>query len=205
MAANSIRIDLKRLRLVIPIYDEAEHVRAWVYAQPISTEVLDAHFLVIAKTFASMYAEGIGMIAGPQVAASMLRETAQGMGRWESVRDPDDPKRILKPGVKEHLVGEIRRLATVLVPGDRAGWDQVMLDDALKLGLLDETDAREVDNAITFFTVASRMHRKQMLLPMLVGAMELWGAEIRSCSCVEFANSLTASTEDANSGVTAAA
>jgi hypothetical protein len=185
-----MRID-KRLNLVIPV-ERADGAMIYVHSTPISVEVFDTYFLVIAKTFGAIYSEGLGVIAGPRVADKLLRKVAQDMGAWEGAG-----------GVRDGLVAEMRRLSNVLSPGAQ-GWEMLPFDDAKARGVIDAADAAEIEAAITFFTVASAMHRRTDQADILGSAMSLWGARIESLSCTELMNSLRTSTVAASSGATAA-
>lgn len=178
----------RKLNLVIPIEGDDGNIVAYVHSAPISREVFETYFLPVSKTFSAIYAEGLGSVAGPRVAAMMLKRIATDLGQW------DGPA-----GVERGLVAEIRRLTNVLAPGDR-GWETLPYDEAMKRGILSSDDAAEVDNAVTFFTVASAMHRRSELRPILDGAGRLWGAQTSSLNSTEFAASLPISKPDANSG-----
>lgn len=182
-----MKID-KSLNFVIPV--DREDGTIYVHAQPVRREVFEQYFLAISKTFAAIYGEGLGPIAGPRVAAMMLKEVSVNAGLW------DGPS-----GVENGLMNEIRRLSNVLVPG-KNGWEMRPLQEALDSGLIDEDDASEVMNALVFFTVVSCMHKRTAREPILDGAGRMWGAEISSLSISDYAASLPTSTETVNSGET---
>lgn len=182
----------RALNLVIQV-ERDDGVTVYVHAQPIGREVFETYALPLAKTFAAIVAQGLGTVAGPRVAALVLKEIAAEMGRWEG-----------PGGVEQGLMPEIRRLANVVAPGEK-GWTTLPLEDALRAEMLGEDDASEVLNALVFFTLSSRMNRRADL-PAVLSAMELlWGAQTSSLDCTAFANSLPTSKETANSGATAAA
>ena len=182
----------RALNLVIPV-ERDDGVTIYVHAQPIGREVFETYALPLAKTFAAIVAQGLGTVAGPRVAGLILREIATEMGRW------DGPG-----GVQQGLMPEIRRLANVVAPGEK-GWTSQPLEDALRAETLGDDDASEVLNALVFFTLSSRMNRRQDL-PAVMGAMELlWGAQTSLLDCTAFANSLPISNEIGSSGATVAA
>jgi len=185
----------KRLHLVIPVTREDGTV-LYAHSTPISEEIFDAHFLVIAKTFSAIYAEGLGPLAGPRVADKILRRVARNLGEW----DKSDGT----PGPAQGLVAEMRRLTNVLAPGAK-GWEMRQFEEALSAQLIDATDASEIEAALTFFTVASAMHRRVDLKEILEAAAGLWGARIEYLNCTEYLNSLRTSTEAASTGATTAA
>lgn len=178
-----------KLNFVVPV--ETSIGTIYVHSMPISTETFDRYFMVIAKTFSAIHALGLGHISGPRVSAKLLKNVAEEMGTWEGTG-----------GVQAGLMGEIYRLTNVVMPGEK-GWQTMPYEDAIKAKMLDAEDASEVENAITFFTVAWSMHRKTVRAIYVQGAAELWGGQTTSLNCTEFAASLTTSTAPVNSGVTA--
>ena len=185
----------RALNLVIPI--ERDGAALYVHSKPISSQVYDTYWRVLARTFADINAQGLGAM-GPRIAAKMLREVADEMGIW---RDDPATKRV---GVERGLMAEIHRLTNVLVAGNR-GWDMVPVDDALKDGHIDEEDLGEVDGILVFFTAASHLFRRANRAEMLQGSLGLWGAQIESSDCTEFLKSLTISTDAGSTGGNAAA
>lgn len=181
----------RRLNLVIPV-ERGDGTTVYAHSAPISADIFDTYFLPIAKTFSAIYAEGLGPIAGPRVADKVLRKVAQEMGIWDT-----------PGGVQHGLVAEIRRLTNVLLPG-KNGWELLPYEDALKQKTIDQDDAHEIEAALTFFMVASAMHRRADLEAILNGAMNLWGARTELLSCTEFLNSLRTLSEVGNTGETAA-
>lgn len=191
------------LSLVVPVTDGTvetevdgqkvveDNIVAYVYAMPVSQEVFEVHYRVLAKTFNDIYSGGLSITAGPRVAALLLKDIAVSMGRWEG-----------PGGVEQGLMQEIRRLASVVVPGP-AGWDTVTFQEAVQKSILSTDDVSEVENALTFFTVASRMHLRAERATVLNGAANLWGAQISSLSFTEFLNSLQTSTRAASTGARA--
>lgn len=187
-----MRID-KKLNLVIPIVDEKDHEVAFVHSTPISEDVFDKYYLVISKTFAHLYGEGIGQIGGPRVADKILRDAAKDLKIWET---PD--------GVQRGLMAEIYRLTNVMSVRKEGGWGMTPYEVARNDGIVTKEDASEVEAAIIFFIVGSAMHRKSQI-PFNVGVpLELLGARIESSDAMTFMNSLTTSTKAGNSGAKAA-
>jgi hypothetical protein len=166
----------EKMNLVIPLYHGDGDPYAWVHSTPITREVFDSNFLLLSKTFASIFGEGLGEIAGPRVSHNLMKRIASNMGA-EGERSYNA------------LMNEIRRLTNVLHAHD-GGWDVIPLQNALSMKILDEEDVPEVENAITFFIVNSAMHRSQMLRAMLPGAVELWGAQITSSTVSDYRKSL---------------
>lgn len=184
-----MKID-RRLNLVIPV--EQDDGTIYVHSSPIARAVFDRYFMVIAKTFSSIYNEGLGVTSGPRVAALLLKDTATNLGVWDG-----------EAGVERGLMNEVRRLSNVIMLGP-AGWTTIPFQEAVDKKMIDDTDRSEVENAIVFFTVASLMHKKAELPAILGGAVSLWGGQITSSNCTEYASSLPTSTATENSGGTTA-
>jgi hypothetical protein len=184
-----MKID-KKLNLVIPIYGEdGDAPTAWVHSTPIRRETFERYHMVIAKTFASIYTEGLDFRVGPRVAMLRLREISEGMSRWEG-----------PTGVEAGLVAEMRRLTNLIMPGLEGPlpW-QVAIDK----GMIDPDDKSEVENAVAFFTVVSHMHRHHELKAILEGVAVIWSAQVTSLNCTEYSASLKTSTAVENSGAMA--
>ena len=177
----------QKLNFVIPI--ECEVGEILVHATPISREVFERYYMEIAKTFAEIYTGGLGIAAGPRVAKMVLKKVSTDMGTW------DGPT-----GVESGLLAEIRRLANAIVPIAAGGWEVVSLHEAISKGVINPDDAAEVDNALTFFTVASVMHKRADAAAILEGAGRLWGARVELLNSTELKNSLQTSTAPASTG-----
>ena len=186
--AEGLKIN-RKLNLVIPI--EVGGGTIYAHSTPIGKEVFEAYYTVIAKAFSEIYSGGLNWVVGPRVAAFILRDVAKRTGAWAG-----------EAGVERGLVNEIRRLTNILSPGER-GWETTPFDDAVRTGLIDEDDAAELDNAITFFTVASSIHHRRDLPEILARATKLWSGQATSLTCTEFRSSLKISTVAENTGGTA--
>lgn len=186
-----MRID-KRLNLIVPVYDDdGQNVVAYVHSTPLAAEFVDRHFLLLAQTFGQVFSQGLGRTSGPFVAMRLLRHIAQNTGQWEN---PDK-----SPGDAQLLINEIRRVTMVLVPGDN-GWQQVPLQVAIERKFLNDEDRAEVENAIVFFIAGCATLPRSQRAEMLKPAAELWGAQLSSSTCTEFAAFLKTSTAAATIG-----
>jgi hypothetical protein len=174
----------ERLNFVLPIYDADDKISAYVHSTPLSREAFEESFVLISKTFSAIHGEGLGSIAGPRVAALIMRTVAK--------RNDDEAAALT-------LMNEIRRLTNVVVSGPR-GWTTVPFQDAVDAKTIDPDDLSEVENAIVFFTVYSAMHRRQTLKDLLTGAARMWGAQVSSLTPTAFAASLLTSIETVNIG-----
>jgi hypothetical protein len=174
----------KRLNLVIPI-ERADGTMVYAYSIPIAKTIFERYYMVFAKAFSVIYGGGLGIMVGPRVAAMVLRDAAKDLGVW------DGPE-----GAEHGLVNEIHRLTYVVVLTER-GWETIPFQEAIAKKLIDEEDVGEVDNAISFFTLASHMHRKKDKVGIMEGAVKLWGGHLESLSYTEFCAYLPTSTEAA--------
>jgi hypothetical protein len=180
-----MKID-KKLNVVLPL--ERPDGMIYVHSTPIARAVFERFFLVISKTFAAIYSEGLGSLAGPRVAAMMVRKVAAESGILDEV--------------ERGFFAELRRLSNVLMlTGD--GWEAVPLHNAITNGVFSDDELSEVENALTFFTVVSAMHKRTEVGQVLGVMSSLWGAQITSSNCTEYGTSLQTSTGAASSGVTA--
>jgi len=182
-----IKID-RRLNLVIPIDGPDGKPAAYVHSTPISLEAFEANSIVIAASFSVVFADGLGDVSGPRVAATVIREQAQRLGRWEGPN-----------GVHNSLMNEIRRLSSFLSPGAR-GWETIPYQEAVDKDLIGEWERSEVENALCFFTLASCMHRRANLDASLAGMSALWDASITSLSATDFGHSMKTSIVAGNTG-----
>lgn len=186
----AVRIN-KKLNLVFPVDTSAGEV--YVHSIPISREVFERYYRVIARTMAAVYRDGMSIFTGPRIATLLLRDLATQDGNWDGV-----------DGVQNGLLNEIKRLTNVTVAAASRGWETIPYADACARGIIDEDDSTEVEGILCFFTFASWIHRHEHLAGILASMGQLWGAQTTSSSCTEYAASLPTSTVVVSSGVTAA-
>lgn len=183
----------KKLNLVIPITYESGTLYA--HSTPIRREVFDAYYLVLAKTFSAIYGEGLSYRTGPRVAMMLLRDVARRMDPEGTTAFSDD--------VEKGLIGEIKQLTNVAALG-ASGWETVPYAEAVAKGMIEDEDASEVENAIAFFIVASSVHKRSEVRPIVTQAARLWGGLTTSLNSTEYAASLPTSTVAESSGAKAA-
>jgi hypothetical protein len=172
----------RKLHLVIPL--ERDEGDLYIHSTPIGMPVFERYHMVLSKAFATIYTQGLSWVAGPRVAAMVLKNVAEGMGVWAGV-----------DGVENGLMAEIKRLTNLFAPApDGAGWRMIPLDDALDREMMDEDEASEVTNALAFFTVAWHMHSHQDRENVMSGAVKLWGGQLSSLNATDFMSSLPTST-----------
>lgn len=170
----------EKLNLVKPIYGDSEDdIIAWAHSMPISREVFDANYLLIAKTFAALHVQGLGDFAGPRVAANVLKDQAKQLARTEEA-----VASVLHP-----LLSEIHRLTNVLLPTEQ-GWETISYDQVLSRKLLSSDDVAEVESAIVFFIVICAMHTRLVARDYMAGAARLWGAQLTSLTVTGWRDSL---------------
>jgi hypothetical protein len=171
-----------KLNLVIPV-DGTASGTVYVHSTPISRDVFERHFRVLARSFAAIYQERLNIFAGPRVSKLLLQQTAEELGLWDT-----------PGGVRDALIPEIFRLTNVAVANGN-GWETIPYHEAVAKKLLDEDDAAEVENAVCFFICNSAIMRRDQLPAILDGMTSLWGALTTSSTCSEYAASLPPSIE----------
>ena len=187
MAVGAVRID-ERLYLKLPI-DREDGQTIWVHAQAISLDTFERYWFPLSKTFATIYEEGLGVLAGPRTALRMLKRVSERSGDWDGVG-----------GVQLGLLPEIRRLANVLVP--EQGWQVYPFEEAVKKQLLDPDDAREIESLLVFFTVAWHLHRRAERQAVMGVVLSRLDASMSSATLSELLNSLRTSSATGNTGET---
>lgn len=179
----SVRIN-EAMNLVIPIVGRDDEVIGYVHSLPLSRSAFEAHYRLLSLTFAELLSQGYGELAGPRVAALILRDIAKS-------KDIDP----------EPLLNEMRRLTCFIRPG-AAGWEQVPFQEAVARKMIDEDDAADVLSAIVFFTVGSVMLPKNRAGDILNSVMRIWGASLSPFSPSGLIASLTTSIATDSSGAT---
>lgn len=180
-----MKID-QRLNLVIPI-ETNDGRTLYAHSTPFSEEFFDQHWLLIGKVFSGIYSEGLGPMAGPRLAAKMLKHI--------SIQIESEPGRQGTGMGANAVLAEVRRLTTVITPDG-----SVLLQEAIDKGLIDKTDKGTLENAIVFFIVVSAMHQRRTLEETMQSVCGLWNAQMSSLNSTDFADSLRKSTKPVNTG-----
>lgn len=178
----------RKLNLVIPV--ERDKVTIYVHSTPISKEVFDNYFLVMAKAFSMMYSAGA--IVAPRIAHLSLRKVAIEMGQWEGAE-----------GVENGLLNEIRRLSNAIIPGPN-GWQTIPYYEVIQKKLFTDEEIAEVEGAISFFILVSALHKKNQIASILDLMNGLWSTQTTLLNVTEYAASLPILTGTGNSGEKAA-
>ncbi|MDE3023901.1 MAG: hypothetical protein KGI54_18950 [Pseudomonadota bacterium] len=141
----------ENLNLVLPVReDEDGNPLVYAFHTPITREIFEASFRIIAATKASLFGKGFVFAAdtGPRIAALTLkdegRRDAESRGEVDEQGHPRD-------GGAHALLAEIKRLTLILAPSSH-GWDMLPVDTAIHSEYMDEDEWREVESALVFFT-----------------------------------------------------
>ncbi|MGU2415222.1 hypothetical protein [Burkholderia cenocepacia] len=185
------------MNLVVPVVADEGGVKVWAYHTPISRQVFEANYRVLAATKASLMSRGgiYMMDSGPRIAALTLLD--EGMREAEA-RGRFDAKGQVVDEATPALMAEIRRLTMVLVPGP-GGWDLLPIESAVANGKIDAEDQAETESAIVFFTCICALASKAERKKQASSTASLLKGSITSLSPMEFADSLPNSTKAAPS------
>lgn len=174
----------RNMNFVLPV--ETEMGAGYVHSVPISREVYRQHFYILGKTFAAIFSEGLGVVAGPRVAYLMLEKICKDLGVWDNAE-----------GVKNTLVTEIIRLSNLVYPVEGKGWDTVPLDVAIGRDVIDPDEAT---GELVFFTCISSINKPPQAKAVMEQVAGVWGSAITSLSLTDWIASLQISTPVASSG-----
>jgi hypothetical protein len=177
-----MKID-KNLNLVIPV-ERDDGAVIYVHSTPLSREVFEKYYLVIAKTLDRIHSNGLGNISGARIANLMLKEIAKELGIWDGL-----------DGVNNGLLQEIKRLSNVLIATD-AGWKTVPLYNAIASGMFSDDDIIEIENYQVFFICVSSIHKKKEIPHFLETMHRLWDTLTTSLNSTEYAASLPILTQE---------
>ncbi|MBZ4119997.1 hypothetical protein JYG52_24210, partial [Escherichia fergusonii] len=86
----------KKLNLAIPL-ERANGQTIHIHSTPIAEQTFRQHFEIIAQVHSAVFGEGYGALAGPRVAAMLLRKIAEHHDAWSG-----------PGGVEMTLMAEIR-------------------------------------------------------------------------------------------------
>jgi hypothetical protein len=173
----------RRLNLVSKI--ESGRGTLHVFAVPVARSVFDDNFMIMCRAYAEIYRNSLGVIAGPKAAARLIKQEANNLG--ESAKG-------------DLLLEEIRRMTNVLLPAINGGGGYSMIDYgvAIRQGLIGEDDVDDIEAALCFFTLASRVGPHFQLDAILEGLRLFWRAETTLSTLTEYMRSLpTSMTGDA--------
>jgi hypothetical protein len=188
-----MKID-RKLNLVLPIIRD-DGTQFFVHSTPISNDVFQQYWEIAGQTMNALYSRGFGMFA-PRYACMMLLKIAKENGGTDPKRQAEEVQR-----VEQGFLAELHQRTNVFALGEK-GWELRAFDEAKSSGLIDDDEAAEIDNAVVFFTLASRSHLKSQMEEVR-GALSLWKARTELLDCTAFRKSLPTSTVGASTGETA--
>jgi hypothetical protein len=174
----------KKLNLVIPV--DTDKGKIWIHSTPISKEVFESNYLLLTKTLADLYLNGIGPSFAPRIALLSLKDTAREMNA-----DND---------ISNNLIQEIYRLTNALMPDPSGRWQTIPFVEVISKSIIDEQQLSEVENAIIYFIVASAVHLRSELQMAYLGLKNNWNAQTTLLNVTEYGNSLVISTTAVNTG-----
>lgn len=176
------------LNLVVPLNDK----RSFVHCPPMTREAFASCWSLLAKTWSRLEGDNLGITAGAAVAAFALADIAR----------QDGPE---SEAAYRSFMAELRRNASYIGPMEEDGFGPVPLATALKKGWINDDDQDEIDNALVFFTLGSRLLPKERRSLIFALMSSLRGVDASSLSATEYAASKQNSTQDAPTGATAEA
>jgi len=167
-------------------------VRVWAFHSPVSREVFEANYRILAATKSALASKGSHylMTSGPRIAALTLKDE----GRKDAAeRGSFDKDGNIVDEETPALLSEIKRLTMILCAGAN-GWDMLPVDTAISAGKIDSEDWEEALSSIVFFICHYAMARKADRETTARATASLLGASITSSSITEYLASLQTST-----------
>lgn len=184
-----MRLD-RKINLALTV--ERDQDTVYVHSTPLREEVFDTFFMTLSRTWAAMTAEGGEWMLrmGPRNAARVLKKIATEAKEWDGAA-----------GVQTGFLAEIRRTSNVIFPSEE-GWQSMLLQEAVDRKFLTVSDAREVENALTFFTLGCATESPKKADSMMSTVFGLFGAQLTSLDSTAFQASLPTSTPAESTGET---
>ena len=177
------------LQIVIPLREDSDgNTIVQGYHIPISREVFEANYRILAATKAEIASKGLyyQMDGGPRIAALALkdegRKDAIASGLVDEVGDPQQNGAL-------SLLAEIKRLTTILAATEK-GWEMIPVDTAIAQGIIDADDWREGEAALVFFTCHYAMVKKSQRKIAAEAICTVLKGLTTSLKVTELANSL---------------
>lgn len=160
--------------------------KLYLFSVPIAKNVFDDNYMLFARSYSALYANDLGAVSGPRIAAQLLKAQAIAM---------EQPQRY------DNLIMEIRRLTSVFTPAHQgAGYENLPYFEAIKRKLIDDEDTSEIESALCFFTLVLWMTPKPRLPIVLGGLSLIWSAETTSSTISDYQRSLPTLTKEENTG-----
>ncbi|MBW8067065.1 MAG: hypothetical protein GJU73_06410 [Ferrovum sp.] len=182
-----MRID-DNLNLVFPIRTETieegkitkEIPLIYAFHSPITREVYEANYRIMALAKSVIYAKGIQFAVGtgPLIASLVLKEEAHRDAEERGIPDPDLASRA--------FLAEIKRLTMIVGPSDN-GFKPLPVDAALSSGMIDADEWREAESQLVFFSVTSYLVKQSKKKMAMDSAAFFLGGGLVSSNCTEWA------------------
>lgn len=171
-----MKID-KKLNLVTNITRDDGSI-VYLHVTPFPYEVVEENCILLGNLFTKFISQ-VGGLGAARVAAMMLRQ---------SLKAEIDSGRQAGPT----LVDEIQRL-TVVIHNDGGQWKTVPLEVALKQGIIDPDEYREVEGEVVFFMVSSAIQKASLLAPTVGTVIKMYDGQLTSSSVTAYRDSLQTS------------
>ena len=185
------------LNLVIPVVSDDKGPVIRAYHSPISKEVFEANYRILAAAKSAMTGKGLHYVmdAGPRIAALTLRDEAYKDAAERG--DVDDTEKPSTNATRAFFL-ELKRLTVILSPTS-SGFDALPVDSAISQGIIDADDWSEAESAIVFFTCHYALASKKNKPGIANATASVLQGLMTSSSVTEFADSLRNSTPAATS------
>lgn len=150
------------------------------YHASIARTVYEANYAVLHATLAAMSKRGVHYLraSGPSIANLVLKDEGK---REATERGEQD--------TTPALLGEIKRLTNVLVPG-AGGYELLPVDTAISQNKLDAEDWSELEAQIVFFTCLVQTAKKSDRVMVAASAASVMDGSTTSLVPMEYAASL---------------
>lgn len=166
---------------------------AVVYSKPVARAVFEKNYLALAKIYSLILEQGL-LRTGISIAARMLKDL-------EKAGEVD-------AGLLLANIHQRTQIATYAEPakeGTVGSYDQHMMANAIRDGLIDEDDVAEIENFMVFFIAASFLSgSKANAARIQQMALGIRKADRTSSNFTEFLNSLLTLMQEELSGANAA-
>ncbi|WP_321868604.1 hypothetical protein [Paraburkholderia tropica] len=167
---------------------------AIVYSKPVTRATFERNYMALAKVYATIQEQGL-LLTGTSIAARMLREL-QTNGQCDADLFLADI----------HQRTQIAKYIEPEVEGNVGTYEQFMMADAIKKGVIDEDDVSEIENLLVFTTAASHLSGSRAAANSILTVMlSRQKAQRTSLTLTAFLNSLLTSMQEESSGANAAA
>jgi hypothetical protein len=165
-----------------------------VYSKPVARAVFERNYLALAKVYSTIQEQGL-ITTGSSIAARMLKEL-EANGQVDA-------------GLFLANIHQRTMIATYVDPNTEGGvgsYEQHMMADAIRKGLIDDDDVAEIENLLVFTIAASYLSgSKANAARILKWSLGMRNAQRTSSNFTDFLNSLLTSMREDSSGENAAA